>query len=489
VPKLIILGPDAPERQVDLAERDLRIGRDDQNDIVLPDSSKSVSRTHAELRFENGRYVLLDLKSQNGLWVGGRRVSRIPLEPGVPVLVGSYRLVLAAAPAAEASTVVGAMPAGSPTVLSPVPEPASPDPAPVNPAPPNPVLSKPAPPNPALSKPAPSKPAPAARPASGPGVVSGSRSKTVAVLAGAAAVIVLAIIVIGLRGRSRGTIETPTGTVNVPVNSPPNPAGTPPSPASEDLIRTSLAHAKSLLEDHNPDGALAELDRVTQIDPSNSEVSDLKARANELKNPPPEPAPPTPAQQGTRPPSAKPADLPPSGPPPVLARKSGESADEWHARDRAIATRYDRAKAEVDSDSFQAAIRDLNALQHDEPNYLNVPSLLQRAQGRARATAQAAIEQGATLEKQGQLPEALQQYRRALVADPSVPGADDSVQRLLARMKADGTDAYNSALTYYTLAKYPQAIPLFEKAVRLLPDGDPGKKSAQDKLAEARSKQ
>jgi tetratricopeptide (TPR) repeat protein len=484
VPKLMILGPDAPERQVDLADRDLRIGRDDQNDIVLPDSSKSVSRTHAELRFENGQYVLLDLKSQNGLWVGGRRVSRIPLEPGVPVLVGSYRLVLAAAPA-EASTEVGALPAGAPTTItSRAPEPAPPNPAPPNPAPSNPALSKPAP-----SKLAPSKPAPAARPASGPGVVSGSRSKTVAVLAGVAAVIVLAVIVVGLRGRSRGTIETPTGTVNAPVNSPPNPAGTPPSPASDDLIRTSLAHAKSLLENHNPDGALAELDRVAQIDPSNSEVSDLRARANELKNPPPEPAPPTPAQQSTRPTSAKPADLQPSGPPPVLARKSGESADEWHARDRAIATRYDRAKAEVDSDSFQAAIRDLNALQHDEPNYLNVPSLLQRAQGRAHATAQVAIEQGANLEKQGQLPEALQQYRRALLADPSVAGADDSIQKVLARMKADGTDAYNSALTYYTLAKYPQAIPLFEKAVRLLPDGDPGKKSAQDKLAEARSKQ
>ncbi len=68
-------------------------------------------------------------------------------------------------------------------------------------------------------------------------------------------------------------------------------------------------------------------------------------------------------------------------------------------------------------------------------------------------------------------------------------GADDAIQKLLARMKADGTDAYNSALTYYTLAKYSQAIPLFEKAVRLLPDGDPGKKSAQDRLAEAKSKQ
>ncbi len=359
MPKLTVLGPDAPERQINLADRDLRIGRDDQNDIVLPDSSKSVSRHHAELRFENGQYVLLDLNSQNGLWVGGRRVSRIPLEPGVPVLVGSYRLVLAAA-STEASTVVGPLPSGSPvTIPSLTPETAPPTPVPPTLVPPTPV-----PPTLVPSKPAPSKAAPPARAASGPGVVTGARSKKAALFGGVAAVIVLGVILVGLRERSRGAIEPPPGAVGTPVDAPPSSAGKPASPVGEDLIRTSLARAKSLLEGHDPDGALAELDRVTQIDPLNAEASDLKARANELKTPSPEPAPPNPAQQGLKPSPAKPADLPPSGPPPVLARKSGESADEWHARDRAIAARYDRAKVEVDSDSFQAAIRDLNALQH-----------------------------------------------------------------------------------------------------------------------------
>jgi pSer/pThr/pTyr-binding forkhead associated (FHA) protein/tetratricopeptide (TPR) repeat protein len=480
VPKLTILGPDAPERQVDLAGRDLRIGRDDQNDIVLPDSSKSVSRYHAELRFEDGQYVLLDLKSQNGLWVGGRRVSRIPLQPGVPVLVGSYRLVLDDAPAeahtvpaeadtaptdahtvpTEAHTVVGSLPAGAPSSIpSRAPEPARP------------------------------KPAPPVRASSGPGVrTSAARSKKAALFGGVAAVMVLALIVVGLRRRNPTTDQIPPASARTPVNSPPTSPLTQASPASEDLIRTYLAHAKSLLEDRDPVGALAELDRLSQIDPSNPEVSDLKARANELKNPPQAPVPQSPGQSSPRPSPPK-LPEPASGPQPVLARKPGESPEDWHTRDRAVATRYDRAKAEVDSDAFQAAIRDLKDLQRDEPNYLNVPTLLQRAQGRARTVAQGAIEQGANLEKQGQFPEALQQYRRALTADPSVPGGDESVQKVLARMKADGAEAYNSAMTYYTLAKYPQAIALFEKAVKLLPDGDPDKKTAQDKLAEAKSRQ
>jgi pSer/pThr/pTyr-binding forkhead associated (FHA) protein/tetratricopeptide (TPR) repeat protein len=479
VPKLTILGPDAPERQVDLARRDLRIGRDDQNDIVLPDSSKSVSRYHAELRFENGQYVLLDLKSQNGLWVGGRRVPRIPLEPGVPVLVGSYRLVLDDAPA-EAHT----EPIDAHTVQTEAHKvPTEPHPVVVG-VPAATPSSVPSRAEPARPKPTPPLPA-----SSGPGVrTSVARSKKAALLGGVAVVMVLALIVVGLRRRSSSTGQIPSASVETPLNSPPTSPVTLAPSAKEDLVRTYLAHAKSLLEDRNPDGALAELDKLSQIDPLNPEVSDLKARANELKSPPQEPVPQSPGQSSPRPlPPRSPES--PSGPQPVLARKAGESTEDWHTRDRAVATKYDRAKAEVDSDSLQAAIRDLKDLQREEPNYLNVPTLLQRALGRARTAAQGDIEQGASLEKQGQFPEALQQYRRALAVDPSVPGADDAIQKILARMKADGAEAYNSAMTYYTLARYSQAIPLFEKAVKLLPDGDPDKKTAQDKLAEAKSRQ
>jgi len=115
VAKLIILRGDADEREVDLGERTVRIGRADQNDIVLADPAKSVSRAHAELRFEQGKYVIVDLNSQNGWWADGRRVPQATLEPGVPVVLGSYRLALKQElPPAPVST-DGTM------VLSPVP--------------------------------------------------------------------------------------------------------------------------------------------------------------------------------------------------------------------------------------------------------------------------------------------------------------------------------------------------------------------------------
>jgi len=75
VPTLLIVG-DGAERTVDLTGRDLKIGRAPENDLVLPDPAKGVSRMHAELRYENGQYVIVDLNSQNGTWVGGHRIQR-----------------------------------------------------------------------------------------------------------------------------------------------------------------------------------------------------------------------------------------------------------------------------------------------------------------------------------------------------------------------------------------------------------------------------
>ena len=57
-------------RKVELGEGPMRIGRAPENEIVLEDANKGVSRTHAEIRHEEGRYIILDLNSQNGVWIG-----------------------------------------------------------------------------------------------------------------------------------------------------------------------------------------------------------------------------------------------------------------------------------------------------------------------------------------------------------------------------------------------------------------------------------
>ena len=90
-------------RKVELGDGPMRIGRSPENEIVLEDTNKGVSRMHAEIRHEDGRYIILDLNSQNGVWIRDRRVQVEPLPVDEPVTVGPYRLVLLATPLAPSS--------------------------------------------------------------------------------------------------------------------------------------------------------------------------------------------------------------------------------------------------------------------------------------------------------------------------------------------------------------------------------------------------
>jgi len=95
VPKLVVFRGDAVEHEIHLKDDTIKIGRDARNDIVLDDSLKGVSRLHAEVRADGGRYFIVDLKSRNGVWINGRRVQeKAELALGVPVTLGAYELVL-----------------------------------------------------------------------------------------------------------------------------------------------------------------------------------------------------------------------------------------------------------------------------------------------------------------------------------------------------------------------------------------------------------
>jgi adenylate cyclase len=66
------------------------IGRKDTCDFVL--ASVDVSRCHAEVRFENERWVLRDLGSSNGTFVGSTRVAEHELQSGDRVRIGGFEL-------------------------------------------------------------------------------------------------------------------------------------------------------------------------------------------------------------------------------------------------------------------------------------------------------------------------------------------------------------------------------------------------------------
>src|SRR3954447_5633005 len=64
----------------ELVSARLLIGRSSGCHLVLADDT--VSRRHAELRIEDGRWMLRDLGSSNGTWVNGRRIVEAEVRAG-----------------------------------------------------------------------------------------------------------------------------------------------------------------------------------------------------------------------------------------------------------------------------------------------------------------------------------------------------------------------------------------------------------------------
>jgi len=94
--KLVIQQVGEEPQEVALKET-ITFGRAPDNDVVLSDGR--VSRHHARLVYQAGRYVLSDLNSVNGTWVGGQRISEQEITPGTSFRIGPATITLQAAAA------------------------------------------------------------------------------------------------------------------------------------------------------------------------------------------------------------------------------------------------------------------------------------------------------------------------------------------------------------------------------------------------------
>lgn len=108
VPYLKIFGPDIGVFETTLSDKPIRIGRSPNSDVRLP--HPKVSRTHAEIRCENGEYTVVDVGSSHGTVVNRRKTKSCALRHGDTIQIGLYLLQFrthptppgAAAAAAEA---------------------------------------------------------------------------------------------------------------------------------------------------------------------------------------------------------------------------------------------------------------------------------------------------------------------------------------------------------------------------------------------------
>jgi DNA-binding response OmpR family regulator len=68
---LMVEGP-SPGKRTFIDQPELIVGRDEHCDVVIPE--RQVSRQHARIRQERGKYVLEDLDSKNGTFVNGQEI-------------------------------------------------------------------------------------------------------------------------------------------------------------------------------------------------------------------------------------------------------------------------------------------------------------------------------------------------------------------------------------------------------------------------------
>jgi pSer/pThr/pTyr-binding forkhead associated (FHA) protein len=78
-------------QMVPLVKKVTRLGRQLDNDIVFHE--ESISRCHAEIRYENRKYVLYDNSSTAGTFVNSKRVDRCVLNSGDIISFSSIQIM------------------------------------------------------------------------------------------------------------------------------------------------------------------------------------------------------------------------------------------------------------------------------------------------------------------------------------------------------------------------------------------------------------
>lgn len=107
---LIIRHGSAPQQEYEINDKTTVLGREAINEVVLFDPE--VSRRHAQIIFQGGRYVIEDLGSTNGTFVNERRITvPTPLSNGDLIEVGeATKITFLDAASAMDATIIKAEP-------------------------------------------------------------------------------------------------------------------------------------------------------------------------------------------------------------------------------------------------------------------------------------------------------------------------------------------------------------------------------------------
>lgn len=440
MPKVIIWREGAIETEFDPGHRDWRIGRSETNDITLLDPRKSVSRFHAELREEGGRWVFIDLNSQNGSWnAEGQRINRLVLEHGHEVLFGDYKLAfddpapVAAPPpvppplvaTAEASVQTAPVIAPDQTLLMP-------------------GVKGTTPATPAAAPP------PVVRPASKP---KAAPRKGVNPLI----LVLFLLTMFGAVGALAWRILTdsaPAAAEVAPAETPP-PARTP--PPAETSPTTPVTTSPSTSE--TPGATAASTPGTTSVPTSPGTAANGPNTPGQVATG----AVATGPTPGTGPAARGPATARPKRTPAVPKESS------------TLVAQYEEGRRAFENGRYAEAERALEGVVAQNPSFRDAQALLQRARNMQTAARERALADAQSAEAGGDWTRAISLYERA--------GASDEAGAARTKMHAAGDDAYRKARQFDARNRPAEAVGFYQQAVSWLPDSDARKATARERLA------
>jgi len=80
-------------RRVVFEQEEVHVGRLPGNEVMLPKGD--VSGYHARIKYRDGRFIVTDLRSTNGTWVNGRKISEATIvREGDAICISAFVLQL-----------------------------------------------------------------------------------------------------------------------------------------------------------------------------------------------------------------------------------------------------------------------------------------------------------------------------------------------------------------------------------------------------------
>ena len=430
MPKLVVFRGDDVEKEVPLKGTTLRIGRHEQNDVVLDDSENGVSRYHAELRFENGKYVIVDRRSRNGIYINKRRIKdKAVLTTGVPVTIGAFELTL------EDDGSTGDF--DVPPVNAPTPGVA-----------------------PGAGKPNAGR---APSPRTGGTMPQPSRQQLLLWGGLTAAVLLIAIVTFAVvRYMTRQPVPVATVSTTTTTADPPPPPGDP----NKEEVAQRIASARELIDAKNYRGALDEqLARVLELEPENADALAMKKEAEDAiaaaaatvasnKN-----------NKKVDPPNDPPEDF-------GIPRKPNEGRDDYLARAGRIKNELAEGQRSLEKNDYVTALNHFRTVNREQPRYQGVDLLIADAIDRQQKALESAMIGGQQNEQAGRLREARQFYLHALTIDPSSAQARTRAGEMLARTTATANGLMIKASTAEKIGEPDAAAGFYRQVIDLLLPGD-----------------